>query len=383
VQWLVIGGPETRRVALFQAALARQGQPPAHVVAYPDLIAGRVDLRTLVHPGTVVRIESPDRDFPTEQAILVAGAACADPEGDYARLSGPAAAALLCDKGAIRYPRQWYLGYCAVLRQIQDQLAAAPPHRLMSPPAGIALMFDKRHCQAILAAAGVPVPASLGPVASYADLRARMTATGQPRVFVKLAHGSSASGVVAYQVAGGRHQATTTVEMVPRAGGVALYNSRRIRVYRDPREIAVLIDALCRHRVQVEQWVPKAGLGARTCDLRVLVIAGQVQHVVVRLSRSPLTNLHLANERAGLAAILPRLGAAGWAAAAATCTQVMHQFPASLYAGIDLLITADYQSHVVGEVNAFGDLLYDTLHAGRDPYEAEIVALTAQARAAA
>ena len=71
-------------------------------------------------------------------------------------------------------------------------------------------MFDKRRCHARLAEAGVPVPPALPAVRGYDELRARMAEAGRDRVFVKPAHGSSASGVVALQTAPGRIKAVTS-----------------------------------------------------------------------------------------------------------------------------------------------------------------------------
>jgi hypothetical protein len=374
----VIGDPGSKRVELFQAALGRLGQPPARVVPYGDLIAGRAALADIVRRGDIVRIDSPDQDFEVERALLALGAGVEDEEGEYARATRRAVGELAFDGGAILFPRQWYLGYRELLRRIARQLGDCPEHRLMNHPGEIAAMFDKPRCHALLVDRGVPVPRGLGPVRSYEELLARMRESRCHRVFVKLAHGSSASGVVAYQVGGARHQAMTTVEMAPAAGGVRLYNSRRVRVYRDQRDIAALVDALCRHRVHVEQWLPKAGFGDRTFDLRVVVIAGEAQHVVVRLSRHAMTNLHLGtgptSGRTTLEALLTRLDRPVWEAARRTCERAMEVFPASLYAGIDLLIASDYRRHAVAEVNAFGDLLYGALHNGRDPYAAEIEA---------
>jgi hypothetical protein len=220
--------------------------------------------------------------------------------------------------------------------------------------------------------AGVRVPRSLGPVDSYDELLAAMEATGCRRVFVKPAHGSSASGVIAYQTSRGRHLAITTVELVRERGELRLYNSRRLREYRDQAEIATLIDAICRQRAHVEQWVPKASVAGRVFDLRVVVIGGLARQVVVRMSRGPMTNLHLLNERGAWAEVLERMGEAAWAEARHTCEQAMGCFPNSLYAGIDLLIGADYRRHAVLEVNAFGDLLPGVLYDGMDTYTAEI-----------
>jgi hypothetical protein len=178
---------------------------------------------------------------------------------------------------------------------------------------------------------------------------------------------------VAYQTDGRRHQAATTVEAARRDGELRLYNSRRIRVYRDWREIAELIDALCRHRVHVEQWLPKAGFDNRTFDLRVVVIAGRACHTVARLSQSPMTNLHLLNERGDEDAVRERVGRAAWDAAMRNCELAMECFPGSLYAGVDLLFTPDYRRQVVIEVNAFGDLLPGVFWQGLETYAAELL----------
>jgi hypothetical protein len=381
---VVIGYPRSRRVALFQQARANLNLPPAQVVSYPDLLAGRAALGEFVSAGTVVRIESPDKDFETERALLAAGADAADEDDEdheggaghaYERVSRRAAEQLTFERGRILYPRQWYLGFRAALRRIETQLAACPPHALMNHPREIAVMFDKRRCHEMLKQGGVPVPRGLGAVGSFDELVARMRAANCMRVFVKLAHGSSASGVVAYEADGRRHQATTTVEMVRQGGDLRLYNSRRIRVYRQLGEVTELIDALCRHRVHAERWMPKAGFDGRTFDLRVVVIAGEARHVVTRLSHGPLTNLHLLNARSDAGAIIARLGPDAWVAAQESCERAMRCFPQSLYAGLDLLIAPDYRHHAVLEVNAFGDLLPGALHDGADTYTAELLAL--------
>lgn len=381
--FVVIGNPGGRRVELFQAALNELRLPAARVISYLDLISGKEALPRSVRDGMVVRIESPGKDFEVERALIVAGADAADGDERFDRVSRRAAQNLSFERGRILYPRQWYLGYCATLRLIELQLAECPPHcqfprplpQRMNSPAEIALMFDKVACHQALRSRGAPVAPGLGAVNSFDELVGRMRELNCHRVFVKLAYGSSASGVVAYQTDGLRHQATTTVEMARHNGELRLYNSRRIRVYRDWREIAELIDALCRHRVHVEQWLPKAGLDNRTFDLRVVVIAGRACHTVARLSRSPLTNLHLLNERGDPDAVRERVGRAAWDAAMLDCERAMECFPESLYAGIDLLFTPDFRRRAVIEVNAFGDLLPGVFWRGRDAYTSELLSI--------
>jgi hypothetical protein len=376
--FVIIGNPGSRRVLLFQAALARLQLPQAHIASYLELISGRITLPDLIPRNAVVRIESPGKDFDVERAMLELGAEIADDETSE-RISRRAVADLQFERGRILYPRQWYLGYCETLRIISRQLsespAESPVHRLMNSPAEIAVMFDKRRCHQLLREHGVDVPRSLGPIQSFDNLIGRMREFDCFRVFIKLAHGSSASGVVAYQTDGSRHQAATTVEMVRSGGRLHLYNSRRVRVYRDLGEIAELIDALCRHTVHVEQWMPKAGFDNRTFDLRVVMIGRSPRQTVARLSRSPLTNLHLLNDRKNADSIRAKMGQAAWESAMSSCERVKECFPESLHIGIDLLVLPGFRRHAVAEVNAFGDLLPGVLWEGEETYTTEILAM--------
>jgi hypothetical protein len=362
---LLIGVPDSRRTQLFQAALARAGKPAATVVSFVDLLREKTNIADLVSAQTVVRIDSPGKDFETERALLRAGAGV---DESFAGITAEEIERLEFERGRILYPRQWYLGLCKALQIIKSQL---PDGYLMNSLSDIAVMFDKPRCHALLQGHGIPVARSFGEIESFDDLRRRMNGCG--RVFIKLAHGSSASGIIAYQTNGSKHLATTTVEVEKHGSKLHLFNSRRIRCSQDAGEIGQLVDELCRHRVYVEQWLPKAGIDNRTFDLRVVVIAGRAMHAVVRLGRHPMTNLNLLGGRGDLELVKQRIGSAGWTAIQRTCEQVMTRcFPDSLYAGIDLRISPGYQRHEVLEVNAFGDLLPDVLCDGRDTYESEL-----------
>jgi glutathione synthase/RimK-type ligase-like ATP-grasp enzyme len=377
--FVIIGNPENRRIGMFQSALARLNLPAASIVSYEDLLAGRANLSDYVKSGAIVRIESPGENFAVEKALLMVGAQAAEDEKS-AGISRQQANELSFDKGRILYPRQWYLGFCQTLKMIENQLADCPEHQLMNCPADIGLMFDKLRCQELLANNGIPVPKNFGSISSFDELIDRIEQTKCRRVFIKLAHGSSASGVVAYRTNGRDHQAITSVEMMRKDGQLRLYNSLKIRCYRNLSDIAELIDELARHRAHAEQWLPKANLDGRVFDLRVVVIAGKAGHEVIRLSRSPLTNLHLANARGDIAATRARLGEKIWQALIASCEQATRSFFRSLYAGIDIMITSDLRRHAILEMNAFGDLLPNILKDGLDTYSTQILAMLARTR---
>ncbi|WP_433370145.1 STM4014 family protein [Actinoplanes sp. CA-142083] len=334
----VVGNPANRRVKLFTAAAGRAGFKEPDVYAWRDVLTGG----PVPGPGATVRIDSPGEDAEVERLLRGAGETALPGE-----IVGGADA---------------YDG----LEKILDRIAAGGG-RLLNPPADVLVMNDKRRCHARLADAGIPVPAALPPVGDYAGLRAAMRAAGWQRVFVKPAHGSSASGVLALAVARSRIMAMTSVEI---GDDGRLYNNLRVRRYEGERQIAEIVDRLGPDGLHVERWFPKAGLGDRALDLRVVVIAGEPRHVVVRTSRTPLTNLHLGNARGDVATVRAAAGEKAWEAAMRTCSDVARCFPRSLHVGVDLMFRAGWRAHAVAEVNAFGDLL-----TGIDTYGDEIAAL--------
>ncbi|WP_327261224.1 STM4014 family protein [Streptomyces sp. NBC_01232] len=325
-RWAVVGNPENRRVALFSAAVRDAGLPAPRVVPWTDVL--RVGGAAFA-ADEIVRIESPGENAEVDRFLR--GAV------DPTRVEGGA---------------RWYAAFTAAVRTLTGG-------RRVDDPDELSVLFDKRLCHGALARAGVPVPQSPTsgggtPVRGWDDVRALMDAHGMPRVFLKPAHGSSASGVVAVETAGGgRIRATTSVE---RDTDGRLHNSLRVRRLTHEGEVAALVDALAPDGLHVERWWPKASLGDGAADLRVVVVAGKATHAVVRTSRSPMTNLHLGGRRGDLAAAVRAAGPA-WAEALRTCERAAACFPDTLCVGVDLLPAIGWRRFAVAEVNAFGDLL--------------------------
>ncbi|MFD6394468.1 STM4014 family protein [Nocardia sp. NPDC060259] len=348
MRWVVVGNAENRRVRLFTEAALADGYSAPRVVEWLSVLTDDGHDFT---DDEIVRLDSPGEN-PAVDALLRG-------VNEPTRVEGSA---------------RWYTGFLAAVGSLRGG------HRL-DDPADLAVLFDKRRCHARLAEAGVPVPPSpAGPLRGWPDVRARMREAGMARVFVKLAHGSSASGVLAIEsTASGRWQATTSVEVSVNG---ALHNSLRVRRYREEREIAAIVDRLAPDGLHLERWIPKATTGGRTADLRVVVIAGRASHVVVRTSKGPLTNLHLGGARGDLAAVRAAAGE-HWAEAMEICERAAACFPATLCVGVDLLPGLGWRRFTVGEVNAFGDLLpgltglAGTPAEGMDTYTAQLTAAAA------
>ena len=371
---VTIANPSSVRVATFQNALRRSGRPPSEVVPYLDLLEGRVSLPQILRAGDLLRIESPGQDFDVERWLIAWGADVDDEHGPC-RIPRDEALRIPYDRGRIHYPRQWFLGFRKLLDHINLQRSECPENRSLNDPSEIVVMFDKPRCQKLLTSLGISCPASIAPVRNYEDLRQRMRAAGMKRVFIKLAHGSSASGVVAFSVGPREVRAVTTVEMVRDSGEIRLYNSRAMRQINDECEIACLVDQLGAEGVQVERWIPKAGFDDHVFDLRVVVIAGKARHVAVRMSRGPITNLHLKNRRGDVAVLRSRMPDGAWEAAMAEAQRAAKAFPGSLHVGVDLLLAPGYCRRAILEVNAFGDLLHGVTDRGLTTHEAELEAL--------
>ncbi|MEU9796847.1 STM4014 family protein [Streptomyces sparsogenes] len=337
VRFAVVGNPGGRRVELFAEAVRAAGLPEPRVLPWREVL---VDSSPRFERGEVVRLDSPGEDDEVE--LLLRGTA------DPTRVEGTA---------------RWYGRFTGAAHQVAGAARAAGA-TVLDDPDELAVVFDKRLCHGVLSEAGVPVPPSptsgpkAPPVRGWDDVRALLAGSGGlRRAFVKLAHGSSASGVLAVEAgAHGRVRAATSVE---RTADGRLFNSLRVRRYETEAEIAAIVDTLAPDGLHIERWVPKATQDGRAADLRVVVVDGRATHAVVRTSRSPMTNLHLGGIRGDLAAARAAAEAAGvpWQEVLGLAERAAACFPGTLCVGVDLLPGTGWRRFSVGEVNAFGDLL--------------------------
>lgn len=355
--------PESPRAVSFTGAVfERTGEIPASM-AWIDFLHGK-SLPAPEH-GLIVRIDSPGKNWPVEKALLARGA----PHVGSGWLETNAED-LQEDPGRIIASCQHFQGLRHALGQVAQHFQGV---RWMQYPDDILVMSDKAACHAQLQAAGVRVPRSLGVPRSFDDLMSRMDAAGKNRVFLKLCHGSSASGTVALERSASRMQAFSTAKMSDGGPcGTLLHNWRAITRYDNQRDIRRLVDAVCRHRAHAELWIPKSGWKGRRFDVRIVVIGGQARHVVARLSEGPFTNLQFGARRATAEELRAHLGEKVFAAMGEQAERAMACFPRSLYGGVDVLIDARKQLAHVLEVNAFGDLLPNVRHEGRDTYDWEV-----------
>ncbi|WP_322907933.1 STM4014 family protein [Paenibacillus campi] len=346
----------------------------------------------------LLRLDAPGDNVAVERGLIALGATDADDSLNdsllplpHQTVQGSIAAAearrLEGQYGRILYPAQWFRGYCRLLSWLQTEVERhLPQAQWMNAPADIALMFDKRACSLQLAAAGIAVPATLAgdaaeqmPLRSYDELRQQMEQQRVYRVFVKLFCGSAASGVIAYQYQPrtGAEIAMTTIGKEQVGDETIFYNSGRLIRYTDHTDIRQVVDWIAAQGAHVERWVSKAALDGRVYDVRQLVCRSGTGHAVLRLSRTPITNLHLRNERLLLADA--GLSDALQSAIGSTAQHALAAFPNSFCAGMDVLVPAGGGIPLIMDVNPFGDLLYHVQHQGLGTYAWELACWLQQA----
>jgi hypothetical protein len=278
--------------------------------------------------------------------------------------------------GLLTGARQHHLGLIRALRLARSLTAGGV--RLLNDVDAIELFYDKAACHAFMERNGFPVPRGLDPVRSFAELASAMKEARINRVFVKQRHGSGAAGLAGLALSPWGARAWSSAELVRDADGARLYNTKRVRQY-DGAEAAALIDAICALDAPLgahaEQWTPKAALDGAVCDLRMLLIGGEPAHAVLRMSRTPITNLDLRNRRENPDLLQAKLGPGVWEALMDDCRRFARLFPKALQVSLDAAFAIGLRKHVFFEANAFGDLLRRVNRNGLDPYDAQIAAL--------
>ncbi|MFZ6744815.1 STM4014 family protein [Undibacterium sp. JH2W] len=362
-RFVLIGNPENRRVHFFQEALQQAGQDAALVIPYLSILHGECVLSEIIGDGDILRVESPGENFAVEKKILAFG--------------GLENAEELADEcGRIYHPRLWFQGFSRLIDSIMQQAGNVS---WFNHPEEIVSMFNKPLCKQILQTYTLP---SLPNFSCYEEFFAYAEKQAYSRFFIKLNSSSSASGIVAYEYnkSNGKEQAYSTVELVHGIDGARYYNSLKIKKYTQPEAIRNILDFLFTEGAMVESWIPKARHEDSSYDLRVVGIAGQRRHAIARLSRGPMTNLHLGNQRCAVDEL--ELSSSTWQEIDILVEKTMQAFPRSLYAGLDILLPRNGKAPVLLEANAFGDLLPNLLHNGENTYLAEINAVLERQRLA-
>ena len=236
----------------------------------------------------------------------------------------------------------------------------------LNHPEAIAALLDKRACKNRLCVAGLPVTRELGGMEagangklSFARLLDLMEKERILQVFIKPVTGSGAAGVSAFRWNPVRGQMAlyTCAYLHPEFGTV---NTKRLRRYEAQEEIRPLLNRILALGCIVERWYAKAEYQGFSYDLRAVVQDGHLDFILARLSKGPITNLHLNNHPLEAEALgLPNaVKDSVWE----LCRKSMDCYPGLRSAGIDILLEKRSLEPRIIEMNAQGDLIYQDIY---------------------
>lgn len=354
---LLIGSASSRRALLLTAAAQRHGAR-LQIVEWDELIADETALERHIAQATAAghrwcKIDPAPPAGPSAAKLIARGwQLCGADEPPPREVH----------HGELLYLHWWYAGMAALVRRLAIPLQAL---QLLNPIEQILVMCDKWACQQHLQRQALEIPELLGQLPTFDELDARWPIREYPALFIKARYGSSAAGVVALR----RHpDGRLAAYSSARLEHGSLFNHLHVTRYSDRDSIRQLVDTLCVQGAYVERWLAKPRVPHDrevTYDLRVVAFRGAARQRIARLSRSPMTNLHLGNRRADPTWLQPaQLQLLETAVARAAQT-----FAAECI-GFDVVLGPERAAIV--EANAFGDLLPDLHFQGATTHDDQV-----------
>ncbi|MCL2713704.1 MAG: STM4014 family protein [Alphaproteobacteria bacterium] len=378
---VVVGAGVGERAERFAAAAMAAGFARPQLFSWAELLRNEERFETALEaaPPTLLRLDGHDGNFDCWLALVEAGAGALAASGAEPVAVGELEQ--LREERSLTWRRdirlmhhQAYLGLNVLALQAA-KAARARGAILLNDPEAIAVCGDRMRCHTVMRNMGLSVPDLLGVREASADsLLEAMKQEKCPRVFVKSRFGSAAS-VVAVAVSAHGVTAWAGAEVATRKGRRAVYASRQVRKFTESGDVAALTEAVLTAGGQVEVWIPKAGHEGTTVDLRLLTIAGEPRHVVLRQANSPITNLRLGARHGDAAAFLGRLRRGVWDAVCAQAQSFAQRFPHTLQLAFDVAIPLRLNRHYFLEASCFGGSLCRRSHDGSDPYATLFAAL--------
>ncbi len=252
--------------------------------------------------------------------------------------------------GMMQESLEWYQ---ALLRELGKCSC-----KYLNTPGAILDVLDKEISKQILQKNNICVTRMLASrPESAAHLLDIMKESRAYSVFIKPVNYSGAAGVAAFRInpSNGRMKMYTSCRL--RDG--RLYNTKKLYVLEEWKEILDIINKLADLGVIVEKWHPKDVFNGKSYDLRAVYQFGKIEYIVVRQSDGPVTNLHLNNQ----AADIKELGLSGgiMSGIEEICNKAVSLFDGLRVAGIDVMLDKGSRKPRIIEINGQGDLIYQDI----------------------
>lgn len=248
------------------------------------------------------------------------------------------------------------------------RIARMPFGGFFNHPGDIAEVLDKRACKQTLAGNGIAVTEMYDESFTCRDeLLEFMRESRVHQIFLKPMRGSGAAGV-------------TAVRFSPARGKTVLYTCAALdqgevvntkRLYRlEGEDGAAFLDKLLELDCVVEKWHSKDTFQEYCYDLRVIVQDGRIDYILPRLSKGPITNLHLNNHSMEFEKL--NVDRAVIEKISETCFRAADCYPGLKSIGMDVLLEKGSRKPYIIEMNAQGDLLHRDIYGENRIYRRQV-----------
>ncbi len=256
-------------------------------------------------------------------------------------------------------------------------LAELPFGTYFNHPMDILELLDKRKCKQKLIQNGIPVTKPIFHMFSKSDeLLSFMRENRLRQVFVKPVMGSGAAGVSA-------------LRFEPTKNKIVLYTCAQLlkdklintkRMHRLEQDKAVeFLNALLKLDCIVEKWHKKFHCQSKdndyfdnnySFDLRVIVQDGKIDYILPRLSKGPITNLHLNNLSIPFNEL--NLKKSTIDKLCDVCIKTAACYPRLNSIGLDVLLEEGSEEPYIIEMNSQGDLMHKDVYSSNTIYRKQI-----------
>ncbi len=248
------------------------------------------------------------------------------------------------------------------------QLSRMPVGAFFNHPSAVAAVLDKRGCKKRLMENGVAVTEMYEESFSCGEeLFGFLRENRVHQVFIKPVQGSGAAGVTALRFSPGTGKRVLYTCAAPDRGG--LVNTKKLHRL-EGEAASAFLDQLFTMDCIVEKWYGKAVFHDYFYDLRVIVQGGRIDYILPRLSKGPITNLHLNNHSMEFAelyldgAVSERIGE--------ECLRAAACYPGLKSIGMDVLLEKGSLRPRIIELNGQGDLLHRDVYGGNRIYRRQV-----------
>ena len=244
-------------------------------------------------------------------------------------------------------------------------------------PMDILELLDKRKCKQKLIQNGIPVTKPIFHAFSKSDeLLSFMRENRLRQVFVKPVTGSGAAGVSA-------------LRFEPTKNKIVLYTCAQLledklintkRMHRLEQDKAVkFLNTLLKLDCIVEKWHRKSHCQSKdndyfdnnySFDVRVIVQDGRIDYILPRLSKGPITNLHLNNLSIPFNEL--NLKKSTVDKLCDVCIKAAACYPRLNSIGLDVLLEEDSEKPYIIEMNSQCDLMHKDVYSNNTIYRKQI-----------